>query len=211
MKSIRATILAACTLLVFSGGAAQAAPILWSSGSGGNDHYYDLILVPDPFTGNNNAWSTDSAAASASVFNGVSGHLATVTSQAENDFLLSLVPGGLPDGAGAWLGGRAPQGWLEGPEAGQPFTYTNWGGVEPNNAGFAYMIIGPAFAGVIPGEWADDSFVQGVPDPTFDRVIGYFVEFEGVAVPEPFSWLLLASGLTCLAVRARNSARSTPE
>src|SRR5262249_42629664 len=73
------------------------------------------------------------------------------TSFAENNFLMSLVPAGLPQGAGAWLGGKAPEGWLDGPEAGQPFTFTNFGGVEPNNAGFVYLIIGSAFPWGHPG------------------------------------------------------------
>ncbi len=84
-----------------------------------------------------------------------------------------------------------------GPEAGQPFGFTNFGGVEPNNAGLVYMIVGSSFAGVNPGQWADDSGVQGVPDPNLDRVIGYFVEYNA-AVPEPASWLLFAAGLACL-------------
>lgn len=198
MKTIRMAVLVAGTFLAFAHcERACAGPILWSSASGGNDHYYEFILVPDPYTGNNNAWATDSAAASASVFNGQSGYLATVTSQAENDFLMSLVPAGLSQGAGAWLGGKAPEGWLVGPEAGQPFGFTNFGGVEPNNAGLVYMIVGSSFAGVNPGQWADDSGVQGVPDPNLDRVIGYFVEYNA-AVPEPASWLLFAAGLACL-------------
>jgi hypothetical protein len=177
---------------------AAATPVAFGA------NFYDFIQVPDPFTGNNNAWATASAAAAASVFNGVSGHLATITSQAENDFLFGLVSGSFSGFKGAWLGGKAPEGWLVGPETGQGFSYTNWGGIEPNNNGFAYMNIGTLFAGIGPGKWADDSGVQGVPDPNNDPVIGYFVEYEGAAaVPDPSSWLLLASGLAGLAVQRR--------
>lgn len=59
------------------------------------------------------------------------------------------------------------------------------------------MIIGTPFAGVNTGQWADDSGIQGLPDPSGDRVIGYFVEYEAI-IPEPTSWLLFASGLVCL-------------
>lgn len=77
---------------------------------------------------------------------GVTGHLANITSQAENDFINALAPGNV------WLGGSdgAVEGewrWLAGPEAGQQFwqggvggstvagSYANWGGGEPNNSG----------------------------------------------------------------------------
>ena len=60
-------------------------------------NHYEFILVPDPFgnAGANNSWFAADAAAAASAFNSVNGHLATISSQAENDFLLSLVPVGL--------------------------------------------------------------------------------------------------------------------
>lgn len=140
-------------------------------------NYYEFVEVTDPFTGNNNSWFVAKAAAQVSVFNGVNGHLATVTSQAENNFLLSLVSGSFTGFKGAWLGGKDPEGWLDGPENGMAFSYTNWGGVEPNNAGYAYMSIG-AGGVYAPGLWADDSGVQGFPDPDSDPVIGYFVEYE---------------------------------
>ncbi len=205
MKSIRTTFLVTCTFLaLLECEQVHAGPILWSSGSGGNDHFYDFIQVSDPFTGSNNAWATVSAAAAASVFSGQNGYLATITSQAENDFLLSLVPAGLSEGAGAWLGGKSPEGWLVGPEAGQAFSFTNFGGGEPNNAGYAYMIIGTTFAGVSPGQWADDSGIQGTPDSVGDRVIGYFVEYpQTTAVPEPSTSVLFGSGLAVLAMLRR--------
>lgn len=165
---------------------------------------YDFAQVDDAFVGENNAWWTASAAASASSANGVSGHLATITSPEENAFLFSLVEGRFSGFQGAWLGGKAPGGWLEGPESGQGFGYVGWGGIEPNNSGYAYMNVGAHFAGIGPGQWADDSGAQGVPDPFADPVIGYFVEYEGAAaVPEPSSWLLLAPGLGGLAALRR--------
>lgn len=182
---------------------AEAVPILNPS----NNNYYEFIQVDNPFVGNNNSWATASAAASASVFNGTNGYLATITSQAENDFIFGLIsPGSFSGFNGAWLGGKSPEGWLVGPEAGQSFSYTNWGGSEPNNAGFAYMNIGWSFAGIDPGQWADDSGVQGVPSGS-DPVIGYFVEYEETTpVPEPATIVLFGiglAGLACGAVRRR--------
>lgn len=171
---------------------AWAAPVSFESNS------YEYIEVSDPYTGNNNAWATVSAAASASVFRGVSGHLATISSLAENDFLWYLA-GGPQSWVGAWLGGKHPEGWLVGPEAGQSFSYTNWNTVsEPNNNGYAYMDLRM-------GKWGDDSYVQGVPEPGRDPVIGYFVEYEGTAsVPVPASVILLCSAMAGIVTLKKN-------
>ena len=173
-----------------------ATPVLY------NGHAYEYIQVPNPFPGN--TWSAAEAASEASIFNGANGHLATITSQGENDFLLALAlaAGRHTDFAGSWLGGNFTK-WLVGPEAGQSLTYANWGGIEPNNSGYAYMNIGvhPAIG---TGTWADDSAVQGEPDGA-DPVIGYFVEYEGFSsVPETVpGWLfpLTAGGLFLLRKR----------
>jgi hypothetical protein len=139
---------------------------------------YEFIEV-----GGGGTWDAASNAAAACVFNGVNGHLATITSQSENDFLIGLVT--LFDGInGAWLGGDY-LGWLEGPEAGASFSqvgnYQAWGGVEPNNQGLMYMSVGTVTPnGESAGSWLDDSGAQGVPSPD-DPVIGYFVEYENVA------------------------------
>lgn len=180
-------------LMAWAAEPARAVPVPFGSS------FYDFVAVTDPFTGSNNSWDTARAAAETMVFNGVNGHLATVTSQAENDFLFSLASGQFTGFAGAWLGGKSPEGWLVGPEAGQGFTFTNWAGVEPNNNGFAYMSIGTVFS---PGQWADDSGVQGLPDPNLDPVVGYFVEFEqAVAATAPgtvalFGIALFTAGLS---------------
>jgi len=142
-----------------------------------NGHSYEFVQVADPYTGSNNTWETARDASAASSYLGVNGHLATVTSQAENDFLLSLVPSTFTNFAGAWLGGTFPEGWLVGAEAGQAFSYTNFGGSEPNNNGLVYMNIGASFSGIALGKWVDDSGVQGQPDPNLDPVVGYFIEY----------------------------------
>ena len=182
---------------------AEGAPLSGSFGA----NYYQFVQVADPFTGTNNAWSTASTAAAAMTFNSVNGHLATITSQAENDFLFGLVAGDFSGFAGAWLGGKWPQGWLVGPESGQAFSYTNWpvGGLDPNNNGYVYMSIGTITA---PSHWLDDSNLagQGVPSTPNDPVIGYFVEFEG-AVPEPSSLLLAGLALTLSLLARPQSGR----
>lgn len=159
----------------------QADPVLHGT------HYYEFVEVADPFTGENNAWWTARDGAASRSWLGLQGHLATVTSQAENDFLYSLVAGQYAGFTGAWLGCEAPEGWLVGPEAGQGFSYQAWGGIEPNNDGYAYMNVGTDFAGIGAGRWADDSGANGIPQAGVDPVIGYFVEYDGAgtAVPPP--------------------------
>ena len=49
-----------------------------------NGHYYQLVE-------SNLSWSAAKAAAEASSYGGAQGHLATITSQSENDFVKSLV------------------------------------------------------------------------------------------------------------------------
>lgn len=169
---------------------ADAAPAAFGTS------FYEFVEVADPFTGQNNTWATANAAAAASTYNGQNGYLATITSQAENDFLFGLTAGSYTGFTGAWIGGKSPEGWLTGPEAGQGFTYTNWGGVEPNNNGYAYMNIGSAAFGINPGEWPDGNGTPSGGDP----VIGYFVEYP---LPEPSAALLLGFGSLALLLRRR--------
>lgn len=199
-KPIRLAVFAALCMLGVNAATvsiAYAAPVV----SGTNA--YDFVHV-----GSSGTWAEASAAAAASVFNGVNGHLATITSQPENNFLIGLVT--LFTGFnGAWLGGDY-QGWLEGPEAGKTFAqvggYTNWNPAEPNNSGLMYMSIGtstPNSGSAGAGKWLDDSGVQGVPSSA-DPVVGYFVEYENVVgIPEPETYAMLLAGLGLLGFVAR--------
>ena len=80
--------------------------------------------------------------------NAEGGHLVTITSAAENQFVYNLVAGDdrywtvepTKNGEGPWLGGYQPSGspepaggwtWV----TGEPFSYTNWHAGEPNNGG----------------------------------------------------------------------------
>lgn len=93
------------------------------------------------FVNNNVNYATALSNASAATLNGVSGHLVTITSAAENNFVQSLIS------ESVWLGASdaGVEGnwqWFFGPEAGQQFSngatsvggmYENWQNSQPNN------------------------------------------------------------------------------
>jgi hypothetical protein len=123
---------------------ANASVIQWHS----NGHYY--TLVPGHVS-----WSEAAALAQSMVFEGMTGYLATVTSEAENTFIVSLLSSDvrtIPLGAtdrdqeGEWR-------WI----TGEQFNYANWYDGEPNNSGdedFAFMF-GPGFSAEYVGLWND--------------------------------------------------------
>jgi Lectin C-type domain len=101
----------------------------WPIAAGGNGHIYEPV-GPLPIT-----WPAANAAALAA-----GGHLATITSAAENTFVFGLVnnvPGFWNFDRGPWLGGHQKPGSTE-PDGGwtwvtgEPFTFTHWQN-GPNN------------------------------------------------------------------------------
>src|SRR5688572_6009868 len=84
---------------------AQASVIVWDQGSGGNGHAYEYV------EGSLIGWDQASAIAQAMTFNGINGHLATITDGGEQYFINSipsLDPAFFPDAIGMWLGGFQP-------------------------------------------------------------------------------------------------------
>lgn len=106
---------------------AQAAP---QTRNPANGHYYEYISLTV-------TWGQARSAAESYWFNGVQGHLATISDAAENAFVRSVDQGQL----GGWIGGfqdtSAPGysepggGWTW--VTGEPVTYTNWRSYEPSN------------------------------------------------------------------------------
>jgi hypothetical protein len=182
-----ARVVAAILVASSTGQPAAGTPISYGS------NYYDFV----PAVGI--SWADASAAASATLFLGVNGHLATVTSAAENNFLVSGFDfTAFKDQlAIAWLGGLVSSSgigtWAVGPEAGLAFSsggtalpgqYANWAGVEPNNAPSAVeMQIGTLnWFGITQGKWADARNGLSSPCPEIcDPIVGYFVEYEAPA------------------------------
>jgi hypothetical protein len=127
-------ILSLLAVLLLVPSLTYAQPTQWTSASGGNDHWYELILNPA-------TWDQANTLAAASSWNGASGHLVTLTSAAEGDFVYQLLN---PNPTDVWLGGYQEPYNNPDPSAGwhwvtgEAWSYTNWyaGGpypAEPND------------------------------------------------------------------------------
>lgn len=163
-----------------SGGASSGGGSTASGGSaaGGQGSFgsstYRAVLTPGGIT-----WDQAKAAAQKA-----GGHLAVITSQAENDFVYKLVAGddrywyvdSSRNGIGPWLGGYQPAGspeprggwrWI----TGEPFSFTRWASAEPNNSGGnenSLHFFGP---GTLKGPYWND--LGGA-----SRLKGYIIEFS---------------------------------
>ena len=123
MTRIAPRIFAACLLLTFAAPWAAADPVQWAT----NGHCYEAV-TSSPLT-----WEQAGQAAVAMSWMGMSGHLATITSQAEGDFLSSVMPVGY-----YWLAAYQDP-WDSPPDqnwhwpTAEPWSYTNWAPREPND------------------------------------------------------------------------------
>lgn len=192
MKSNSLVALAAGVALMVGASGALAAPVQWTVGAGGNDHWYEFVT---PAT----TWTAARTAALGSTHLGMGGYLATLTSAGEQSFLLGL-------SADGWLGGSdaAVEGqwrWMDGPESSQlfwsggiggtPTGFTSWNGNEPNNQGDEdYLHLNG-------GRWND------LPSSS---TRGYFVEYSANGVPLPGTLGLAAAALAALALVRRRKA-----
>jgi hypothetical protein len=151
---------------------ADAQPVLWSSASGGNGHYYDIVPVSVA-----RDWFSSNTAAQSTVFMGAPGYLATVTSAAEEHFLTSTF-GSVITGRGFWLGGFQPPGSPE-PDGGfqwvtgEAFVYTDWNPLFPPNNSF-----GTEDGVTLVSDWTTPSGFSWNDLTRVHFADGYIVEFE---------------------------------
>jgi hypothetical protein len=178
-------------LLSFASGSVSGAPVEW------NGHYYEFVRAPGI------DWTSAHIGAQASVYNGLPGHLATLTAEPENVFVASLVDGvvsypGDPSSDSvleAWVGGfqfpsdelDSSKGWRWVHGEGTIATlngsspYANWFTGEPNDwlglASENHMgIWGNDGYGNTIGSWNDEGGLWNIS--------GYLVEYEASRVPE---------------------------
>ena len=195
-------LLTACSLFVSV--AAQAAPVQWGTGSGGNGHWYDFVITGSDIT------ATDAeAAAESSVFMGETGYLATITSAAEQAFLNTIWPGsgsvaGQFNSYSYFLIGASDRNiensfeWIGGSEDGDALVYDNFKPGEPNDfsGGEDYVVA-----------WWEDSLTGFWNDVSGQNVRAYLVEYDQSAtmapIPVPAGLPLLVLGIGALSLLRR--------
>ncbi len=170
----------------------SALGVQWS----GNGHFYDVVTVPSGVS-----WDVANSDA-----NSRGGYLATIGSEAENNFVHSLINNAAywNGSSGPWLGGfQSPGASL--PDAnwnwvtGEPWDYANWDTAQPNDFGgndenrlhFGW--------GVGKSSWNDTLSLD--PNPNFVP-IAYVVE----TIPEPTALALATFALLGMGYRRRGRA-----
>ncbi len=161
-------------------GQVASQPFRWDVRQGGNGHYYEVVKAATGIT-----WSTAAAAAK-----DAGGHLATITTQAENDFVYNLIGDtsfwryDSLQNFGPWIGGVQPAGsdepngrwqWV----TGEPFEYTNWFGGRPDEATAGedrvHFYAGASLLATTGPQWNDKNGSAETQLP-----VAYVVEYEGI-------------------------------
>ena len=158
--------------------------------------------------GSNLAWSTANASANSATLTGaasLSGHLATITSQAENDEILAQYD----SVESYWLGGSdaASEGdwtWVSGPENGAQFydegtnstvngLFEDWDPGQPNDSGgspgqdYIYLLEDG-------DQWADAYNNPWAVNPSFVDIEGYLVEWDAQALLSTVDYTTIDGG-----------------
>ncbi len=165
--------------------------VAWTTGTDSNGNSYEAFLTPGGIT-----WPAAESNAEA-----LGGHLASIHSLDEDNFVFSLVSGtafweaqitGKPREYGPWIGGvKLSDGdwsWSDG----TPFNYTNWAANEPDNDQGVENNI-QFFGHTIANTWNDENGDNDYPTPiAVSLPNGYVVEWVTPPVkPMPGSYTVL--------------------
>jgi hypothetical protein len=207
MRTMMTTLAGAGVLMLAVSAGAEAAQVQWKVEDGGNGHWYEAVYTPAGIS-----WSDANTAA---LRRSADSHLVTISSEAENLFVFSLVDdprfwwqvfGTSADGP--WLGGiqllnsDEPIGgwrWV----TGETFAYTNWAPevlIQTPAQSRTEDVLNYWNSGGLAPTW-NDKIASGVP---FSGERGYIVESTTrMITPIPAAAFLLAPALLGLSVLAR--------
>jgi hypothetical protein len=179
----------------------NAAPVEWTIATGGNGHYYELVGNQLNYPNDVWSWQDAKVLAEARSYLGIQGHLATVTTATENQFILDTFfvtqrwitwigltdsedYGGTESFNYGWPA-RQTKGWVW--VTGEPVEYTNWGpGGQPDNYS------DDDFAG-IGSQWNDHTWWSDLQSGTAGHA-QFLVEYDNTPAPEPSTLAMLGVG-----------------
>ena len=207
MKLLSGLALTFCLCLAVNARADLNDPVIWASIQGGNNHFYMLTPTRD-------TWTAQEAYAAT-----VGGHLVSINSQAEQNFLISTFLVGSTSTIPLWIGltdqpnhdSQSYTTWT----TGESVTYRNFNPNEPNNAAtdedYVAMNWHYSFGSSnTMGTWNDlpngGSTVSY--NATNDRALGPYYGIVEI-VPEPGTvWLLALAGLSLVCWKTRRPAQA---
>ena len=137
-----------------------------------NEHFYEAVTVSGGID-----WFDARAAAKLRIFEGVRGHLATITSAQEDRFIVMNFRDAFTPPPSSWLGAFQPWRSAERDKdwqwvTGEPFVYTNWLPGEPNQfRGNEEDCMLPHSRADLTPKWNDARCDD-------NRALGYIVEYD---------------------------------